>query len=371
MIGRDKDNVYFTEKTLDSWKLIIKRYKPKTSKKANHPVILCHGLAANKYSCDFGEENNKDWDQYSLAAYLSKGGKDKELSFDVWVPELRGRNGSQTFHPKVHPEKYNWSLDEYVDLDVPAIINHVQDIWHKETGDKPRVYWIGKSMGGMLAYAYGIFGNGNRDFKGVVSIGSPVRFKNSMDSIKLLVRICPRRLTGPVYLFERLNWNKLLFESLKNIMADRNHIEKRILGEYLNKGLNNTLSLKVINHFSIFIRNNNFCRYPRYPWLYDMSRRLPFLRNFSPESYSDNLNKFKSPLLVIAGKGDKVAHHLDVKYAFDHVGTKEEDKKYILFSKNNSSHDYCHLDLNLGKKAKEEVYPRIYSWIRKMELGGL
>jgi len=29
------------------------------------------------------------------------------------------------------------------------------------------------------------------------------------------------------------------------------------------------------------------------------------------------------------------------------------------------STDYSHLDLNLGRKAKEEVYPVIYEWLRE------
>ena len=125
MITGDKKSVYYTEETLDGWKLIIKRYRSKTSEKAKYPVILCHGLAANKNCCDYGEEETDEWNKYSLAAYLSKGGNNNDISFDVWVPELRGRNGSQTFNPLTHTGKYKWSLDEYVDYDIPAIINTV------------------------------------------------------------------------------------------------------------------------------------------------------------------------------------------------------------------------------------------------------
>ncbi|MHC1625079.1 MAG: alpha/beta hydrolase [Methermicoccaceae archaeon] len=181
MIGKDK-NVYYV-RTSDGWKLAIKRYNPGRRDRARYPVVLCHGFAANRLSVDFGEEGDSEWDQYSLAGYLFNGGDRGDVRFDVWVPELRGRNGSMTFDPTVSPGKYNWCLDEYVDYDVPAIIRRVQRQYQKEEGKKVKVFWVGKSMGGMLAYAYGEKDGERRErsrhLKGVVTIASPVKFEHS------------------------------------------------------------------------------------------------------------------------------------------------------------------------------------------------
>ena len=75
------------------------------------------------------------------------------------------------------------------------------------------------------------------------------------------------------------------------------------------------------------------------------------------------MNKIETPLLAIAGNGDKAADPREVKFAAQNV--KSQDVKYINFSKKNGySNDYGHLDLNLGINAKKEVYSEIYKWLK-------
>jgi len=143
MEGDGSNKRVYYAKTSDGWKLAIKRYQP-IGRKSKYPVVLCHGFAANSYSVDFGLEDTDEWHQYSLAAYLSKGGNGK-LKFDVWVPEFRGRNESQTFDPDTCPEKYNWCLDDYVDKDIPAIISCIKREYRKEKNVHPRCYGLEKA----------------------------------------------------------------------------------------------------------------------------------------------------------------------------------------------------------------------------------
>ena len=56
-----------------------------------------------------------------------------------------------------------------------------------------------------------------------------------------------------------------------------------------------------------------------------------------------------SLLYVTAGGKDKIAHPDDVVEAIDHVGSRWADGEIIP--------EYGHLDLNLGKNAKRDVYP--------------
>ena len=363
MIGKNIENIYYTDPTEDGWRLIMKRYRPVTQTTAVHPVVLCHGFAANKYSCDFGDEGTSEWQKYSLAAYLSQGCT-QNIGFDVWVPELRGRNGSQTFSPEKNPEKYSFCLDEYVDQDIPRIITKIFQVYEQEGHNISQVLWVGKSMGGMLAYAFGIIGNGNKLFRGVVTIGSPVRFRHSPDFLRIISRLSPRKVVGPIDILAKINWDNFIVQQLKESMADKKHIEKKILDTYFKYGFTDALSLKVVNHFGICARRNTFCRYPKYPWMWDLFHKSNRLKSYvKPFCYSEHLNEFTVPLLVIAGGGDKLGNPLDVAYAFHHVGSV--DKQYVLFSKDKdySSYDYGHLDLNLGKKASEEIYPKIYTWL--------
>ena len=339
----------------DEWELSIKRYKPKNAENA---VILCHGLAANKNSVDFGNEGTKKWEKYSLAAFLYKQNK---IKFDAWVAELRGRNSwkkCNIFDPSKNPEKFCWSIDEYINKDMPAIINLVKEVYKKE-GKEVKIFWIGKSMGGMISYAYGEKRN---DFRGVVTIASPIDFKKAQLWKELLARIAPRRIAGPINIIKILKEIKMI-KILKRNIANLSNIDEKILNEYVEKGMDNTISWRVLEQFGIFYRHHDFCSYPKLPWLYDWFGRIPLIgKFFSPYSYKKNLHKFKAPLLVIAGGGDKTAPPQDVKYVLSNVGSK--DITYHEFSKENGySDDYSHLDLNLGINAREEVYPVIYEWL--------
>jgi hypothetical protein len=138
-----------------------------------------------------------------------------------------------------------------------------------------------------------------------------------------------------------------------------------VLQTYLRVGLSGVLSSKVLSQFSLFFKHMSFCRYPRYPWMYDIFGRIPGMKKlFTPYSYTENLHRFSAPLLVIAGGLDKMAPKTDMVYVKDHVAST--DVTYLEFSKDAGYFaDYGHLDLNLGVHAREEVYPKIYEWLVK------
>jgi len=364
------ENVYHA-KTPDGWVLAIKRYKPATDR-APYPVILFHGFAANRYCVDFGEEGSSEWNQYSLAGYLYRGGDKEDMKFDVWVPELRGRNGSRTFDPAVSPEKYNWCLDEYVDYDVPAIIKRVQREYRREGYGKVKIFWVGKSMGGMLAYAYGEMDGSkkekNRNLKGVVTIASPAIFRNSKPILEhilsnfVLKVPCPN-LINISKMMKRLIDDRRLSNEIVGFFASLKNMDEDILKKYLLEGFNSTIPKKVFKHFLIFLKYGDFCRYPRHPLLYNILYRFDTVRKwFAPYSYTKNLWKFKAPLCVIAGSSDPLAHPNDVFYAYYNVGTPKSRRKKILIP------CYGHMNLNLGKDARKDVYPKIYNWLKKEAL---
>lgn len=357
--------------TTDGWKIYIKRYKP--HKYLPVPVVLCHGVGANGYSLDlYGDEEDDLWKRYSLAYYLLSGGKDKEIKFDVWVPELRGRKASQTFHPVYYPQKYNWNVDTYIDHDVPDIVNYIKQVYYNEGYPDAKLLWVGKSMGGMIAYAYGMTEPGKRFLKGVVTISSPIRFENVGKEwgiiFKAIKKIHPRKKSFPVA------WIKILRmigyeEILKKNICNIENIDEKILQDYIDKGADNTLSLKIFLQFLYFIKLGYFCRYPQHPWLCDLFQKIPILRKLvRPYSYKDHINEFKIPVLMITGGGDKLAPPEEISYVCNHIGTKEEDKECIIFSVTDDTPgtcDYGHLDINYGEKAKEEVYPFIYKWLKE------
>jgi pimeloyl-ACP methyl ester carboxylesterase len=349
-------------KTVDGWDLRVFHYLPEGRDVARFPVVLCHGLAANKNSCDFGEPGTMEWERYSLAAFLSQQRPDGRPVFDIWVPELRG-GGLPTFDPRINPEKYRWCVDDYIDRDVPAIIGCVQQ-WYRETRhDVPPVFWVGKSMGGMIAYAYGQTKDGQRNLKGVVTMGSPVVFGKSSLFLEFLIRITPRNVSIPIRITEILEKSGEIANHFRGLGVNLENVDPVVLQTYMRVGFSGVLSSKVLSQFSLFFKHMAFCRYPRYPWLYDILGRVPGMKKvLTPYSYTENLSRFSAPLLVIAGGLDKMAPKTDMRYVKDHVGST--DVTYLEFSKDAGYRaDYGHLDLNLGVHAREEVYPKIYEWL--------
>jgi pimeloyl-ACP methyl ester carboxylesterase len=356
-MNNDLQQFHTTPETPDGWNLNLIFYPGQTRKKAKTPVILCHGLAANKHSCDFGEVGTNEWNTYSLAAYLSQGMYKDKTSFDTWVIQLRGR-GHLTFNPKQHPEKYIWCFDDYINSDVPTILSYIQNQYSK----KQKILWVGKSMGGMIAYAYGQQTSSHQYLKGVVTIGSPALFEYKNPFLEFISRIAPRNISLPVNISQILQKIQEIKDTFKAIGATSENIDEDIFDYYLLHGMDNMISSKMFSHFSVFFRHNTFCSYPRYPWLFDLIGYGPMKNAFNIYNYKDNLIKFIHPILAIAGQADKEAPPEEVLQTMNHVGSI--DKTTHVFSKTNGYvEDYGHLDLNLGKKVKEEVYPLITKWL--------
>ncbi len=351
-------------RTSDGWDLRLFHYLPETKHVSRFPVILCHGLAANKNSCDFGEPGTVEWERYSLAAFLSQLRNDCAPVFDVWVPELRG-NGPLTFDPRQNPERFRWCVDDYIDKDVPAIIRRVHEWYRERNPAAPPVFWVGKSMGGMIAYAYGQTKEGKKNLKGVVTIGSPVVFGKSGVFLEFLTRVTPRNVSIPIRIMEIVEKSGEIANHFRGMGVNLENIDPAVLQTYLRVGLAGVLSSKVLSQFSLYFKHTTFCRYPRYPWSYDIFGRIPGMKKmFTPFSYTQNLYQFSAPLLVIAGGLDTMAPKTDTQFVTNHVGST--DVTYLEFSKEAGYRaDYGHLDLNLGLHSREEVYPKIYDWLVK------
>jgi len=325
------------------WKIALWRYEG-----GEQPVIMCHGLLANRFSLDLN-------DKYSLARYLSK------KKFDVWLLELRGRGRGykRSYSPFTQPFKYDWTFDTYVEQDVPSAINYVKNICKKD------IFWIGHSMGGMLAYAYA------NDFKGVVTIGSPAKFDETMKNLMELNKYLPFNLYqfAKTYLLLKGHafWLPLFAGSVADadlideetkkkiidILVNEENVYEDVLNEFLIKA-GDVTSTKVLSQLLFCAEINELCKYPRFPVMCKRFLKYPVLRKiFCSGSY--DLKRFTAPILFVAGDKDKLAPPSAVKYAYENVSSK--DKEYIELE------GYGHCDKIIGKNAPDEVYKSIYEWL--------
>jgi predicted alpha/beta hydrolase len=103
--------------TADGWRLALSHYPPPGALHTRLPVLLCHGLGANRFSFDLGRDP-------SLALYLASAG------FEVWVLELRG-HGRSDRPGWFSSRRFGWSFDDYLYGDFPAAIEKVQELTGK------------------------------------------------------------------------------------------------------------------------------------------------------------------------------------------------------------------------------------------------
>src|SRR3954470_21859465 len=102
--------------TADGAHVALGRYHPRGQRRFAEPVVLCHGLGANRYDLDFDE-------RYSLARHLAGRG------FEAWVLELRGRGHASP------PGRYNF--DAQAEHDVRAALKTVL------AAGAARALWVG------------------------------------------------------------------------------------------------------------------------------------------------------------------------------------------------------------------------------------
>ena len=107
VLDTDPDEIHFV-RAPDGVKLSLHRYRPKGGATYREPVIMCHGLAMNRYLYDFGGNP-------ALARDLRDSG------FDAWIVEYRGAGMSS--HPRLFDkQKADWNLDDIIQNDVPTFI---------------------------------------------------------------------------------------------------------------------------------------------------------------------------------------------------------------------------------------------------------
>jgi len=317
-------------KTSDGWELPLGRYLPKGPRAAREPVILCHGMGANRFNLDLNE-------RYSIARYLAARG------FETWVVELRGCGITRR---PAKGRQYRHSFDDEVTNDIPALIGKAKDVSGSE-----RVFWVGHSKGGMVMYAHcGLAAR--TDIAGVVTIGSPMRIAPHIHPLILgtLTQFEKLPILDAVYLAP-------IVRTLAPIggtgvlrlryMAASENMEPAITG-FAMANLMGNVSRKTLRQFSRWRTTGKFT-------------------SADGVDYAEGLARSPVPYLLIAGGGDILVPAPCVESARDAMTAAGAagNVEYVLAAKvSGFSCDYGHGDLVLGKAAPDEIFPRIEAWLR-------
>jgi pimeloyl-ACP methyl ester carboxylesterase len=309
------DEVYRVP-TDDGAAIALGRYHARGERRYAQPVILCHGLGANRFHLDFDE-------RYSLARYLAR------MGFEAWVLELRGRG--------LAGECGDFTFDDQAEHDVRAALRTVLATGSKE------VLWVGHSKGGLALYAH-LARNPQAPVRAAVALGSPFTFavqpglRTFIKRVEPLLRlkaIPTRRITsiavfgappGPMTRYMMLASNmdtEVVRKALANVPAD--------------------VAGGVGRQFARWINTNTFTSYD------------------GSFDYRAPLSEVRVPFMLLAGSRDLLAPPMAVARAKEHLGGPV--KLVIAGKAHGFAEDYGHADLVLGRRAPHEIFPLVETFL--------
>lgn len=327
--NRPRSKLFFA-RTADGWKIALHRYEPRANARTGQaPVLLCHGLGANRYNLDAPG-------RLSMARWLCKRG------YDCWVIELRGAGRSSK--PKLYNRKrFDWTFDDYVHHDIPAALARIAEI----SGHK-QVHWVGHSMGGMVAYAY-LMTHDNDVVRSLTAIASPSFAHTAHPVLDRVVHL--RKL---LYMLPKIPYGKPMGMLLVPFMPFFKPTFGRLFGNPKNLSTRDLQRLVVVTPTdlppSLIIQFGDWYAGRGFT---DRYRSVDFYRS---------MHRIDVPSLIIAGTLDSLTPPEDMRYVFDNIGA--EDKRFIAFGKDSGcQEEYGHIDLVLGRHAAEEVFPHVLDWL--------
>jgi polyhydroxyalkanoate synthase len=318
------DEIHFVT-CADGFRVGVKRFLPAgPPSEQGMPVVCVPGLGADSHNFDAPGAQG-------LAPFLAQKGH------DVWVVDLRGTGQS-----KAPARKWRQiTFDDFVNLDLPAVIQHICD-----RSGKDEVAWVGHSMGGMVFYAL----QGTRPdprIRAAVTIGSPLGFPQGWRVAPILRPL--QRLGDYV---PGLHVRPLMRFAIPLILSavDQSSRKFAVRGnvdvEYLRRLAFHTVQSiprGLMLQFRQWVSEDVFCSAD------------------GSLDYRNAVSGIQTPVQVIAGPRDELGTPDAVRRAL----TLLHNSVYVECSRRHGfSTDYGHLDLVFGRRAHVEVFPRIAAFLK-------
>jgi len=314
-----EDELLFAE-TADGWRLALARRRPRGAPRGP-PVLLVHGIAANRGALDFPLEH------WSLSAHLAAAG------FDCFAFDLRGHGASQRARPDA---PRGWSFDDYVRLDAPAALDAVR----AATGAL-RVLWVGHSQGALLGMA--ACAAYPERVAGLVALAAPAFF-GVQDPLRLAARF-GLLLSGRLNRFLARSlapfsgyWHPPVSEVAINGRNVTRHVYRRVLVNVVEN-----ISVGVLRQFARWITTDTFASLD------------------GAADYRAELGTCRQPALFVAAEADRIAPPEVVEQEARAWGGEKAVLRVGLAG--GACCDYGHSDLLFGRLAPQEVFPRVRDWL--------
>ena len=312
--------------TRDGWRLGLRRLRA-SQRPPRGPVLLVHGLGG------------------AGSAFLMPGRSPAQLlseaGFDCWVADLRGRPGSE---PPQGKRGRDWDLEDYLDQDLPALIDTVL----QESGSA-QLGWVGHSMGGMLGYAY-MIRHAPPTVSCVVSLGGALDYTHGDSTFRELAKLRPLLDLlpfVPVGAFGQLSALLLgiLPARVERFSFHPRNLERAMARRYFASTMCNVSCAELRNLCSVVERGG-------------LSDRK------AERFYASEAQQFSSPLLAIAGDDDQQCDLRDARATFE--GVASTDKTFLgVGQRFGHQAPYGHEDLLVGRHTLSEVWPKVADWLAR------
>lgn len=286
-------------------------------------VVLQHGLGSN------GE--------VFLVPGVSLADRLAELGHDCFVSELRGAGKSDRASGR-------WSLSHYLAQDLPAVIELA-----REVSAQPTVSWIGHSLGGVVMLLYGI-DHPDAPIERVITVGSALDYRpgrNIYRSLRKLRPIAPPFLDLPFGLFA---W----------VVSPVAGMGPRFLPEGMNFWRSN-MDRNITRHMLA----RGFASVPL-PLLDELNTTFDEqgLRLAGKDAYLPRAGNYRFPTLMLGGSADPQCPEVAVSASLALL-SNVSDKRHVTFGRAHGQPDeYGHIDLLVGKRARDEVWPYIEQFLQ-------
>lgn len=323
-VGEAAVETLFT-RAADGWELAVTHYRDLTADPPARalPVLLCHGLAANRLGFDIDR-------RYSLARFLTGEG------YDVYSVELRGHGLSER-PVRGSGRGWHWSFNDYCVRDLPAAYAAV--LAHSGAS---RLHHIGHSMGGILLYARAALGE-ERVASGI-TIGSSLDYSGLPTSFSLLAPLAPLTHLSPRVQTDLPERVSALLTRLGPRFADPNVVDRR------------NVDLGVYRRMAATVTQPTSGRVLR-----DLARAIDGRGLLAEDGsrYSELLaaGGYTFPILAVSGSADPQCRPQTAA----RFGTEQA----VFGRERGHGADYGHHDLIMGLRAPAEVWPLLAAWLAR------
>ncbi|WP_165235517.1 alpha/beta fold hydrolase [Aquisphaera insulae] len=332
--------------TQDGWRLGVRHYRPDHPDPNKLPVILCHGMGLNATFWTLTDDH--------LPAQLTHHG------YEVYVFDIRasGENGKPGRQDRINrilrgtpfreSGESNWSIDEMVRFDIPAVLDYVE----RDSG-RQQVNWIGHSLGGMVAYPFLELNERPERFANFVGMGSTIIQANVPQTKMLRANAAIRgllRVASPGRLGRPLMYHRLPgMEGIDRFYYSAENVDPRTISRYYAYTLEDP-GPGLLAQFEPYLRDGH---------LLSSDGRI---------DYAARLGQIRTPTLMVAGAADLISDVPSTRLTFEALGSA--DKTMYVFGKANGHvADYAHCDLAWSRHAPHEIFPVLIEWLDRHQPG--